>query len=250
MRARDRLVRLVLRLYPEEFRERFGDDMTHAYEAARREAAGRGRRGVASFWLGVVTDALVRAPGEHMQMMLSDLRYAARGLRRSPTFTIVAVLTVALGIGANTAIFSVVHAVALEPLGYEDPGQLVRIWEKNDRLKIPQFSASVPNYMSWREQATVFQELGAWRRSNVTVTTGGEPQRLSRLETTATVLPVLRIRPVLGRNFSADEDRSGGPKVAILFESIWRSRFGADPAIIGRPITLDGVPYVVVGVIR
>jgi putative ABC transport system permease protein len=250
MRVRDRLFRAVLRLYPEEFRDRFGEDMTAAYRAARMDAAHRGRPGVAAFWAGVAADALVRAPGEHMQMIWSDLRYAARGLRRSPMFTLVAVITVALGIGANTAIFSVVHAVALEPLGYPEPGRLVRIWEKNDRLKIPQFSASVPNYVSWREQATVFEELAAWRSGSTTLTTGGEPQRLTRLEVTATVLPVLGVRPLLGRNFTADEDRAGGPRVAVLFESVWRGRFGADRGVIGRPIDLDGIPHVVVGVLR
>ena len=185
-----------------------------------------------------------------MQMTLFDLRYAARGLRRSPMFAAIAVLTLALGIGANTAIFSVVHAVALEPLGYTDPGRLVRIWEKNDRLKIPQFSASVPNYLSWREQTTVFEELGAWRSGSVTLTTGGEPQRLIRLETTSTVLPLLGIRPLIGRNFSTDEDRAGGPRVALLFESVWRSRFGADPTRVGQPIVLDGMAHIVIGIVR
>jgi putative ABC transport system permease protein len=250
MRLREHVFRAVLWLYPAEFRDRFGDDMTAAYRTARMDAALRGRRGVAAFWSGVAADALLRAPGEHMQMTLSDLRYALRGLARAPVFTVVAIVTLALGIGANTAIFSVVHAVALEPLGYAESGRLVRIWEKNDRLKISQFSASVPNYMSWREQATVFEELGAWRDSNATLTTGGEPQRVARVEATATLLPLLGVRPFLGRNFSADEDRAGGPRVALLFASIWRSRFGADPAMVGRPITLDGVPHVVVGIVR
>ncbi len=250
MSLRDRIFRLVLRLYPAEFRDRFGSDMAEAYRAARMEAAAQGRGSLLSFWTGVAGDALVRAPGEHMQMTLFDLRYAARGLRRSPMFTIIAVLTVALGIGANTAIFSVVHAVALEPLGFPDPGRLVRIWEKNDRLKISQFSASVPNYMSWREQATVFEQLAAWRGASSTITTGGDPQRLIRLEVTSTLLPLLEVRPIVGRNFTADEDRAGGPAVALLFESIWRTRFGSDPAIVGQPIVLDGVPYVVVGVLR
>ncbi len=250
MSVRDRLFRAVLRLYPEEFRDRFGDDMTDAYRAARIEAERRGRRGAIAFWAGVVADALVRAPGEHMQMLSFDLRYALRALRRSPMFTTIAILTVALGIGANTAIFSIVHAVALEPLGYVDANRLVRIWEKNDRLKIPQFSASIPNYVSWREQATVFEELAAWRNASVTLTTGGEPQRLTRLEVTATLLPLMGVRPILGRNFTAEEDRVGGPRVALLFESIWRSRFGADPSLVGRPVTLDGVPHVVVGIVR
>jgi putative ABC transport system permease protein len=149
MRVRDRLFRLVLRLYPEEFRDRFGDDMAAAYREARMDAAMRGRRGVAEFWLGVAADALVRAPGEHMRMTWHDIRYATRALRRTPIFTLVALTTLALGIGANTAIFSVVHAVALKGLPFPQAGRLVRLWEKNDKLDIGQFAVSVPNFYSW-----------------------------------------------------------------------------------------------------
>src|SRR3954469_19197715 len=163
MRVEERLFRLVLWLYPAEFRDRFGDDMDGAYRQARADAVGRGRRGVAEFWAGVAADALVRAPGEHMLMFLRDLRYACRALRQAPMFTLVAVTTLALGIGANAAIFSVVHAVALQALPYPDAGRLIRLWEKNDKLRIPRFSASVPNYYSWRERASSFEQLGAWR---------------------------------------------------------------------------------------
>src|SRR5258707_1205473 len=131
---------------------------------------------------GGAGDALVRAPGEHMRMILHDLRYAARALRGSPMFTLVAIATLALGIGANTAIFSVVHAVALQALPNQDSDRLVRLWEKNDKLRIPQFSASVPNYYSWRERVHSFDELAAWRSNTATLTTGGDPQRLSKLE--------------------------------------------------------------------
>ena len=137
--------------------------MASAYHAARLDARQRGRAGGMEFWFGVFTDGLVRAPVEHLHMTMSDLRYAARGLMRTPMFTIVAILTIALGIGANTAIFSAVRAVALRPLGLTDAERLVRIWEKNDRLKIRRFAVSVPNYVDWREQSTVFDELGAWR---------------------------------------------------------------------------------------
>jgi putative ABC transport system permease protein len=250
MRAQERLFRLVLRLYPSDFRDRFGDDMDAAYRQARADAAGRGRRGVAEFWAGVAADALVRAPGEHMLMLLRDLRYAGRTLRQAPMFTLVAVTTLALGIGANAAIFSVVHAVALQALPLPDSGRLIRLWEKNDKLKIPRFSASVPNYYSWRERATSFDQLGAWRGGSVTLTTGGDPLRMSRWEATENLLPLLGIKPILGRGFTADEDRVGGPRVAVLAESLWRTRFGSEPSIVGQPIVLDGEPHTVVGIVR
>jgi putative ABC transport system permease protein len=250
MRHQERLFRLVLRLYPSEFRERFGQDMAAAYREARMDAAMRGRAGLAGFWLGVAADALLRAPGEHMRMTLHDLRYAARTLRGTPTFTLVAIATLALGIGANTAVFSVVHAVALQALPNQDSERLVRLWEKNDKLRIPQFSVSVPNYYSWRERVTSFEELGAWRSNSATLTTGGDPQRLSRLESTSTLLPLLGVKPLLGRTFSPDEDRpGGGARVALLAESVWRNRLGGKPDVLGQPIVLDGIPHTVIGIV-
>src|SRR5262245_831543 len=251
MRLPERIFRLVLRLYPEEFRDRFGSDMVAAYREARVDAAMRGRRGSTEFWFGVAADALVRAPGEHMRMFLHDLRYAARTLRHSPMYSLVAMATLALGIGANTAIFSVVHAVALQALPYRDASRLVRLWEKNDKLRIPQFSASVPNYVSWRERAQSFEALGAWRSGSVTLTTsGGDPQRLSRLQVTSNLLPLIGIKPVAGRGFTDDEDRPGSPAVAIIAESVWRNRLGGDPGILGRAVSLDGVPFTVIGIVR
>jgi putative ABC transport system permease protein len=249
MRTRDRLFRLVLRLYPDAFRDRFGDDMAAAYREARMDAAMRGRRGVAQFWRGVAVDALVRAPGEHMRMLLHDVRYAARGLRRTPMFALVAIATLALGIGANTAIFSVVHAVTLQALPSRDPDRLVRVSEKNDTLQIPRFSVSVPNYYSWTERATSFEQMGAWRQAGSTLTTGGEPQRVSKLDVTWTLLPMLGVTPIAGRTFTADEDRPGGPRAVILSESLWRTRLGADPAMIGKPVVLNDVPHTVVGIV-
>jgi putative ABC transport system permease protein len=245
----DWLIRVVLRLYPADFRERFGGDLEAAYREARIDAASRGRGGSLQFWTGVAGDALVRAPGEHMRMLLHDIRYSARALRRAPVFTLVAVATLALGIGANAAIFSVVNAVAFQSLPNRDPDRLVRLWEKNDKLRIPRFSASVLNYYSWTERATSFEQMAAWRTALSTLTTGGDPQRVANLEVTWTLLPMLGITPVAGRTFTADEDRFGATRVAIVADSLWRNRFGADPALIGRAIVLNDLPHTVVGIV-
>src|SRR6185436_5966397 len=146
--------------------------------------------------------------------------------------------------------FSVVHAVALPPMPNRDPSRLLRIWEKNDSLQIPQFSASIPNYMSWRERARSFAELAAWRNDSVTITTGGEPQQLQRLEATATLFPLLDLQPLTGRTFTADEDRPGGPRVVLVAESVWRTRFGARDDMTGATIVLDSVPHTVIGIVR
>jgi putative ABC transport system permease protein len=249
-RLSHRLFMVVLRLYPAEFRERFSGDMEAAYRWARAEAASRGRRDIVQFWLGVTMDAFVRAPGEHMGMMLRDLRYAARGLRRTPTFTLVALGTLALGIGANTAIFSVVQAVALQPLPNRDSSRLVRLWEKNDSLNIQQFSASVPNYVSWRERSRSFAQLGAWLTSSATLTTGGDPERLTRLQATDTIFPLLGVEPLVGRTFTTEEDRPGGARVALLAESLWRGRFGSRNDLLGSAVVIDGVPHTVIGILR
>jgi putative ABC transport system permease protein len=250
MRAQRWWIRVVLWLYPSEFRERFGEDMDAAYRQARADAALRGRTGTIEFWAGVAGDALLRAPGEHMRMFLYDARYAVRSLRLAPMFTLVAIATLALGIGATAAIFSVVHAVALQALPYENAERLVRLWEKNDKLRIPRFAVSVPNYYSWTERVTSFEQMGAWRQAGTTITTGGDPQRISKLDVTWTLLPMLGVKPIAGRTFTADEDRPGQPRVAMLAESIWRSRFGADSALVGKQIVLNDVPHAVVGIVR
>jgi len=249
VRARDRLFALVLRLYPREFRERFGPEMASAYRDAREDAARRGTTALSGFWTSVALDATVRAPGEHLMVTAADLRFAFRSLRAAPVFTLVAFVTLALGIGANTAMFSVVDAVAMRPLAYEDADHLVRIWEKNDTLNIPQFSASALNYLSWRERARVFEDLAAWRFGSVTVAAGSEPVRVARIEATRSLLPLLRTATLVGRNFTEDEERVGGPKAAILTESFWKERFGGDRSIVGRAVNLDGVAHAVVGVV-
>ena len=181
---------------------------------------------------------------------LQDFRHAARALRKSPGFTAVAALTLALGVGANTAIFSVVNAVMLRPLPFSNPDGLVRLWESDPEHGRPTFSLSHPNFLDWRAEARSFQAMAAMTNGTFTLTTGTEAESVQGLNVTATFLTTLEVTPVLGRNFSADEDRPGGnTRVAILSHAFWQRAFGADPNIIGRAITLNSQPYTVVGIL-
>ena len=244
----ERLYRGILRLYPREFRDHFGREMTAAFRDSQGDARRSGWRAIAAFWSQIAGDAFLHAPGEHIHMIRQDVRFALRTLRKSPVFTVVAIATLALGIGANTAIFSVLKAVVLDPLPFEQPDRLVRIWEKNDELKIAQFSASVPNYYSWREEARSFEDLAGWRGGSATLTGGGDPERVSLAQITASAFRVLRVHPVIGREFGAAEDRPGADSVALLGYRFWRSRFGGSSAVIGTTMTLDGRPRTIIGV--
>jgi putative ABC transport system permease protein len=180
-------------------------------------------------------------------MLLSDLRYAARTLRRSPVFTATAVLTMALTIGSNTAIFSVVNAVMLRPLPFTAPDRLMRVAEKNEKLNLPYFGASVLNYLSWKEQARSL-ELAALGFANFTLTGRGDPEQFQGATITPSLMPVLGIDPVRGRGFREGEDRPGGARVVMISEGLWKRRFGGDASVIGSNVNLSGVAYTIVGI--
>jgi putative ABC transport system permease protein len=185
-----------------------------------------------------------------MTNTLQDLRYAARALRKSPGFTAIAALTLALGVGATTAIFSVVNAVMLRPLPFTEPDRLVRIWESNVERGWPTFAVSHPNFLDWRSQSRAFESLAATNNAGFTWTSNGEAEVVLGLSVTATFLPTLQISPVLGRNFLDDEDRPGGnTRVVLLGDGFWRRAFGADPTVVGRTITLNSQPYAIIGVL-
>jgi putative ABC transport system permease protein len=178
--------------------------------------------------------------------LFQDLRYAFRLLSKSPAFTLIAILTLALGIGANTAIFSVVNGVLLRPLPFRDPARLVLIAEKSS---FPVISTSYENYLDWRDQSHSFESMEATRGAAITLTGAGEPLRLNARMATAGLFPMLGIKPVLGRTFLSEEDRAGGTPVALLSYGLWQLHFGAAPDILGKVINLDAQPYTVVGVL-
>ena len=177
---------------------------------------------------------------------LNDIRYAFRLLLKNPGFTAIAVLTLALGIGANSAIFSVVNAVLLRPLPFRDPSRLVLVVE---RSKYPTITVSYPNYLDWRDQSHSFESMEAIYGQNKTLTGKGDPERLVVRMVTAGFFPLLGVSPQIGRNFAADEDRAGGTPVAILSYGLWQRSFAGSTEVLSRTVTLDAQPYAVVGVL-
>ena len=179
---------------------------------------------------------------------MSDLRYAIRLLRRSRLFTLTVVLTIAIGIGATTAIFSVVNAVLLRPLPFADPDRLMQVAEKNDRLHLPNFGSSALNFLSWKEQTRSFDQLGAIQFATFTLSGRGDPENYTGNAISQSLMPLLGLSPVVGRGFSEGDAKPGAAPVALISESLWRRRFGAETSLIGRPATLNGVAYTVVGI--
>jgi len=175
-----------------------------------------------------------------------DLRFGLRSLRRSPGFTMVAVLCLALGIGANAAIFSVLNAVLLRPLPYAQPDRLVRVYETSGPRT--QSSASFADFHDWQQQSTRFESLAAWLEASLTLQGTSEPERIKLVAGTAGLFPLLGVRPLIGRTFSPEHAEPANGQVIVLGEKLWRRRFGGDPSLIGRAIQIDGSPYTVVGV--
>jgi len=179
--------------------------------------------------------------------MFSDLRYAFRQLVKNPGFASVAILTLALGIGACTAIFSVVNGVLLRPLDFPQPDRIVVIRETN-LPQFPEFSVSPPNYLDWAKQTKSWQYLAAYSGAQVNLTGKGEPQRLVSVKATAHYFDVYQIKPVLGRTFVPEEDAPGRDHVVVLSHAFWQRVFGSETNVVGRAIQLNGEPYTVIGV--
>ncbi|HEX3745231.1 MAG TPA: ABC transporter permease [Bryobacteraceae bacterium] len=177
-----------------------------------------------------------------LQNLSQDLRYGARGLLRTPAFSLLAILTLALGIGANTAIFSVVNAVLLNPLSYRDPGRLVTILHDGVAPVAP------ANYVDWRDQSRSFESMAAAEYWTPNLTGVDSPENLTGLHVTANLFPLLGIAPLMGRTFLPGEDRSGSEHEVVLSYRLWQRRFQGDPQVLGKPVLLNGEGYTVVGV--
>ena len=182
-----------------------------------------------------------------MRTLLQDIRYGLRMLRKNPAVTAIAVATLALGIGANTALFSVVNGVLLNPLPYYQPERLVALYASTPEFR--RSSISYLNFLDWQRENRSFEALGGFKGDSVNLTGIGEPQRLSTERVSATFFPILDVKPILGRVFTEQEDQLGGAPVALISEGLWKRRFGASEDAVGRPVTLNGTVYTIVGVI-
>ncbi len=263
------LYRLLLLLFPRRARRDFGDDMTRMFDAQLAETRQQGgsvlrlwcRAAADAVWHGSVERALeirrlggaMFAPTKHwrwwMAAILHDLRYAVRMLFRQPGTTAIAILTLAIGIGANAAIFSAVDALLLRPLPYRDPDRLVMIWEKRQAESVYDNVVAPADFIDWARMSTGFESMAAYATNTVNWTGSGEPVRLFAAGASGPLFELLGIDLAHGRTFRDDEDEPGRPRVAILSHGLWLRRFGGDPAAVGRTITLNGVAAEIVGVL-
>src|SRR6185503_11804864 len=181
-----------------------------------------------------------------MTTLLQDIRYGIRMLVKNPGFTIVAVLALTLGIGADSAIFSVVNAVLLRPLPYHESERLVFLSERSQVLE--GMSIAYPNFLDWREQNNSFENIGVFRTQSYNLTGNGEPERIIAGQVSADLFTALRVNAAIGRVFTNDEDKPGADPVVVLSHGLWQRRLGGDPGIIGQTLTLDGRSFTVIGI--
>src|SRR5437867_2092721 len=182
--------------------------------------------------------------------MLNDLSYGTRMLLNSPGFTVVAVLTLALGIGANTAIFSVVNTVLLRPLPFQEPERLITVWERNPKQGYEENPPAAANFQDWKAQNQVFEQMALFDSyyNRFNITGGARPERVEGAAVSANLFQLLGIQPRLGRTFLGEEEQPGRDQVVLLSYSLWQRRFGADPSVVGKTISLNARNVTVVGV--
>jgi predicted permease len=182
------------------------------------------------------------------ETLLQDSRYSMRMLRKYPGFALTVMITLALGIGANATIFSVINAVLLQPLPYKEPDRLIRLWETNPGGGLTEVAVSVPNFQDWQKQQSVFEQLAGSENATFNLTGSGEPQRVAAARITANLIPTLEVAPVLGRSFLPEEEKVGANRVVLVSYGLWQRQFGGDRSLVNKTIQLNGESYTVLGV--
>ncbi len=239
-----RFYRALLHLYPISFRREYGAELSALFDVRlRRTTPGLPRF---AYLLAAIAEVGANAAAAHWDVLRHDLRYTVRTLVRSPGFALTAILVTALGIGANTAAFSVADFVLIRPLPFVDPDRLVKLWEHPPGYG--RFELSPPNYRDYKEQNRSFASIGAFHGMSVNLVGEGEPERLTGTALTGEVLPMLGVNPLIGRAFSGADDRSGVAGTVILSYGLWQREFGGSQGVLGQRVLLDGDPRVVIGV--
>jgi putative ABC transport system permease protein len=242
----NRLYQLLLHLYPASFRVEYADDMRELFAERNARARGLGKVGLL---LGTIVEVITNAVAVHWDLLIQDLHYTFRSLNRARGFTAAAVAVVAIGVGANTAAFSVADFVLLRPLPFPEPQSLIRLcwgprepggWGCMNQL-------SPANYRDYKNMTSSFEVMGAFYGNAMNLVGAGDPQRLAVMEVTSEVLPLLGVPPLLGRVFDSAQGGTDARGI-VLSHGLWSSQFGGDPGVIGRSVSLNGAPYQVIGV--
>lgn len=239
-----RLFKVLLWLYPAAFRGDYEREMCHVFAERRQQASGALE--IAGLWLATVADAIVNAMMVHVDLLRQDLAYLRRGVLKAPGFALTVIGVTALGIGANTAAFSLTDHVLLRPLPYSEAERLVKLWQK-----VPgywQMELSPLNYRDWRDMSTSFEGVAAYHQTAANLLGAGEPRRLEGIAATTQLFELLGVRALRGRVLRAEDGEDGAPPVVLLSHATWQRELGGDPRVIGREIRLSDETYTVVGV--
>lgn len=235
-----RFYRALLRLYPASFRAEYSAELERTFQQLVRD------RGAAGAAAAAVADVLPNALTIHWELLRQDLRHALRALRRAPGFAATAILVVALGVGANTAAFSLADFIFLRPFPFADPERLVKLYERDARNERSYGDMSPANFRDWKSAQRSFSAMGAYTFRSANLVSRSEPRRIEIVRTTPDVLPLLGVFPARGRLFAPEDTASG--QAIVLSHGLWQSQFGGDPGIVGSHVRLDGIPHAVVGV--
>ena len=245
----DRVFRWLIRVLPEEFRDGYAREIERTFRDEAREMRGGGRRwALIGLWLATMADVVRSAPGQHLDILWRDLRFATRTMLARPAHALTAIVTLAIGIGANVAMFAVVDGVLLAPLDYRDADQLVAVAETKqgqDPVNMGYLS-----FVDLKSQARSVSHLVAATQATATFSGGGQDaERVNAMRVSRGYFDMVGVQPILGRAFTDAEDMPGAARrVVILSDGLWRRRFGADPGVIGRPVVISDIPHVIVGV--
>ncbi len=236
--------RFLLYIYPASFRYEYGEELLRVFDQRRRMRSGV--ISVPAFWLEQIFDTLYNAAIVHWDILQRDLKYTARTVSRAPGFAFTAILVTALGIGANTAVFSVVNHVLIRPLPYPNSERIVRLWGR----QLSGFNQISPlNYRDWKRMSTSFESMGVYTNQTMNLVGGGLPERIEGAMVTADLLPLLGVRPVIGRLFAAEHDRDGVAGTVLLSYGLWQTRYGGNPRVLGQSIRLNDEAYTLIGIL-